>query len=227
MDQRILCSYHCWLLWPGANRLWKIHVCIHTYIHEHTYTHNAHVNKYTYTHEYMHTGIPTPRYMQHIYTLHTCKHTHIYTHIHTYLYIYIFFYYDNGRRWEVKPPSSGCCLQRWCHFLCLWASLASETFTLPGSLYQSSLPQLPSRSSQQPQSLTWLRPHCFSGGYVYMPYFNISTSTQIDIYFSIRNWLWPPTSVEAVKLLSWQLAKLAFYWQNPFHTFTFLLNVTF
>lgn len=91
MDQRILCSYHWWLLWPGANRLWKIHVCTHTYIHEHTYTRNAHVNKDTYTHEYMHTGIPTRRYMQHTYILHTCKHTHIPTHIHTYLYIYIFF----------------------------------------------------------------------------------------------------------------------------------------
>ena len=35
--------------------------------------------------EYMYTCIHTPKHMQHIYILHTCKPTHVHTHIYTYI----------------------------------------------------------------------------------------------------------------------------------------------
>ena len=171
---------------------------------------------YAYMHSY------TQTHTTYIHTTH--MQTHTYTHTHIYIYLIFTMIMAGGRRSSCPPLGEAC----------TGGTISSlSEFLEPLRLLHAwqFVPKFPSPASFSELLTASVLNKKNSSHIVFLEDMNIycilliiSTSIKLDLYFPLRNWLWPPTSIDAVKLLSWQLAKLAFYGQNPFHTFFFIIK---
>ena len=172
--------------------------------------------------EYMHTCIHTPRtHATYIHTTHA--HPRMYTHTHIYIYLIFIIIMAGGRRSSCPSLGEACkggttsslseflkplrLLYAW-QFVLEFPSPASFSELLTFSV-------LNKKNSSHIVLLEDMNIYCIL--------LIISTSIRLDLYFPLSYWLWPPASVDTVKLLSWQLAKLASHGQNPF-SYIFFFN---